>query len=294
MKKLVFILILFNHNLFSQEVQLDTNTIRIGEQTTLRIELKTNNISEINWPIFNDTLISGIEIISISKIDTNILTNQDSIILKQSFIITSWDSGIYHIPAINFDNNKSSSALILNVNSISIDKNGSEKDIKGPIAPKFELKDILVYFIIAIIFLVIAYLLKKYVFVKKIEKEKIEEKELEPPYIIALEALKNVENSKLLETGKIKTYHSKISEILRKYIEQRYAFIALELPTSDILNIIKQKKITDAEINNLKLVLERADLAKFAKNKPDNEENKESMCLSILFVENTKIIPENE
>jgi len=39
---------------------------------------------------------------------------------------------------------------------------------------------------------------------------------------------------------------------------------------------------------NLKLLLQRADLAKFAKSKPKDTENKESMSLSKQFVNLTK------
>ena len=48
MKKIIFILFVFNYHLFSQEVGLDTNTIKIGDQATLKIKLKTNNINTIN------------------------------------------------------------------------------------------------------------------------------------------------------------------------------------------------------------------------------------------------------
>ena len=292
MKKIIFILIFFNYHLFSQEVGLDTNTIKIGDQATLQIKLKIDNINTINWPIFNDTIISGLEIIEKSQIDT--VKNSDSITLIQSFIITSWDSGVYQIPAFHFNANQKSSPLILNVQSIQVDTNGDIKDIKEPIATEFELQDILIYIIIFLIVLIIIYVLKKYVFAKRAKEIKLEKKEIEPSHIIALRELNNIKNSNLLNSGEIKIYHSKISEILRRYIENRYEFIALELPTSDILNKIHEKDIHKNEINNLQRVLERADLAKFAKNKPEDKENQESIDLAVLFVENTKIILENE
>ena len=292
MKKIIFILIFLNYHLFSQEVGLNTNTIQIGNQANLQIKLKTNNINTINWPILNDTIITGLEIIEKSQIDT--VKDSDSITLIQSFIITSWDSGVYQIPAFHFTANQKSSPLILNVQSIQVDTNGDIKDIKEPIATEFELQDILIYITIFLIVLIIIYVLKKYVFAKRTKEIKLVKKEIEPSHIIALRELNNIKDSDLLNNGEIKIYHSKISETLRRYIENRYEFIALELPTSDILNKIREKDIDKNEINNVRRVLERADLAKFAKNKPEEKENQESMGLAILFVENTKIILENE
>ena len=292
MKKIIFILIFLNYHLFSQEVGLNTNTIQIGNQANLQIKLKTNNINTINWPILNDTIITGLEIIEKSQIDT--VKDSDSITLIQSFIITSWDSGVYQIPAFHFTANQKSSPLILNVQSIQVDTNGDIKDIKEPIATEFELQDILIYITIFLIVLIIIYVLKKYVFAKRTKEIKLVKKEIEPSHIIALRELNNIKDSDLLNNGEIKIYHSKISETLRRYIENRYEFIALELPTSDILNKIREKDIHKNEINNVRRVLERADLAKFAKNKPEEKENQESMGLAILFVENTKIILENE
>ena len=292
MKKIIFILIFFNYHLFSQEVGLDTNTIKIGDQATLQIKLKIDNINTINWPIFNDTIISGLEIIEKSQIDT--VKNSDSITLIQSFIITSWDSGVYQIPAFHFNSNQKSSPLILNVQSIQVDTNGAIKDIKEPIDTEFELQDILIYIIIFFIILIIIYVLKKYVFAKRAKEIKLVKKEIEPSHIIALRELNNIKDSDLLNNGEIKIYHSKISEILRRYLENRYEFIALELPTADILNKIHEKDIHKNEITNLQRILERADLAKFAKNKPEDKENQESIDLAVLFVENTKIILENE
>ena len=64
-------------------------------------------------------------------------------------------------------------------------------------------------------------------------------------------------------------------------------FIALELTTDEILNELKHKT-TDSEVRNIRLLLTRADLAKFAKSKPIDIENIQSMEQSVIFVKNTK------
>ena len=74
---------------------------------------------------------------------------------------------------------------------------------------------------------------------------------------------------------------------MRRYIEERFNFIALELTTHEIIEILKTKV---REKNSLKIrsILERADLAKFAKSKPVDDENIESMNIAKNFIKLTK------
>ena len=46
------------------------------------------------------------------------------------------------------------------------------------------------------------------------------------------------------QEGKLKQYHSEISEIIRTYLEKRFQILALELPTFDILKNLKNKGIS--------------------------------------------------
>jgi hypothetical protein len=54
-----------------------------------------------------------------------------------------------------------------------------------------------------------------------------------------------------------------------------------------------ENTISREEYVELQQVLERADLAKFAKSKPNEEENKQSMELAKRFVDKTKKLENN-
>ena len=292
MRKLVFILFNLTASVFcfgqTAIVSIDTNTILIGEQITFKIECLDID-KDINWPLFNDTIINGIEIISKSEIDTilNITNDKKTYSFSQEYLITSWDSGAYYIAPIKLNSNLSTEGLLLNVMSVSTDQNSEIKDIKRPLEAEYELKDFLIWIILLLTIILIVYLLKKYIFNKKEHVEKKIIKTIIPPHIIALKELNNIEKKELWQSGKIKQYHSRISEILRKYMEHRFNFIALELTTDEILLNIKNT-ISREEYIELKQILQRADLAKFAKNKPNNQENKQSMELAKRFVDKTK------
>ena len=292
MRKLFFILFILTVSLFCSGqkaiITLDTNAILIGEQIIFKIECVDID-KTINWPLFNDTIVDGIEIISKSEIDTisNSYTDKKTYSFSQEYLITSWDSGAYYIAPIKLNSSLSTEGLLLNVMSVSTDQNSEIKDIKEPLDAEYEFKDFLIWIILLLTIILIVYLLKKYVFNKKEKVEKKIIKEIVPAHITALKELNNIEKKKLWQSGKVKQYYSGISEILRKYMEHRFKFIALELTTDEILSNI-ENTISREEHVELKQVLQRADLAKFAKSKPNEEENKQSMELAKRFVDKTK------
>lgn len=284
MKKLILLLFISNFA-FAQTAKLDTNAILIGEQINFSI---SNTISETEvWPTYDAFLVEGIEIIKEGKLDTS-----DNLI-SQNFIITAWDSGSYYIPPIAFSVNSKTQGLLLNVQTIILEEGAELKDIKQPMEAPIGWSDIWPWLLGIVLLILIAYILKKYVFTKK-EALKIEKpKVIIPADIIALKELITLEKAKIWQEGKIKEYHSSLSEIVRRYTEERFQFIALELTTDEIIDELKSK-LNQEQIQNLKTLLQRADLAKFAKSKPIESENTESMLLAKNFVKNTKQKEENE
>ena len=278
MKKTIIILFI-SHIAFSQTATLDTNTILIGQQINFTI---SNNVkSNKSWPVYKESLVEGIEIIKTSSIDTN-----DNII-TQSFVITAWDSGSYYIPPISFSPTNITEGNILNVKTPKLDESAELKDIKEPIKEPIGWSDIWPWLISIIMLSLIIYILKKYVFNKKEIIKNTQPKSIIPADIIALKELSKLDSAKIWQQGKIKEYHSQLSEIIRRYIENRFNSLALELTTHEILQNLASY-IKEVQLNNLKILLERADLAKFAKSKPSDNNNIESMSLAKEFVRNTK------
>ena len=287
-RSLILFFFVLTLNLFSQSAKyiVDKDSILIGQQIKFTVELNDIDLTN-DFPLFNDSIVNGIEIIKKLEIDTT--KNKDSYYLKQEYIITSWDSGSYYIPPFKVNNQISTNALLINVFSVTIDQESEIKDIKEPLNPEYVLADFLVWILIALLLFLTIYLFKKFYKKKSNLKEIKEVKKIIPPHLLALEELAKIENKELWQSGKIKEYHSEISESLRKYIENRYNFIALELTTYEILDRIKNN-ISIEIFNELKKVLEVSDLAKFAKSRPTDDENIECIKLSIKFVNQTKFI----
>ena len=287
MRKLLFTLFFFTSTLlFSQVQNLDTSVIRIGEQTKLSISCNFEKGEPFVWPNFNDTIISGVEIIERTKVDST--ETKDTITISQQFIITAFDSGNYYLPPIIFNETQKAEGLILNVKTIELADDAELKDIKPPINAPYGWSDIWPFLLGILLVILIYFLLKKYVFVKKKTEVKRKPKIIIPPDVIALNELATLKDKELWQSGKLKQYHSEISEILRTYLEDRFQILALELPTYDILQSLRNKGIQSENLHTLTTILQRADLAKYAKSKPTDSENDESMSQSVGFVRNTK------
>jgi len=278
MKKIIALLLVSNIA-WGQTAIMDTNSILIGEQINFSI---SNPISETEvWPTYDEFLADGIEIIKQGKLDTN------ENLISQNFIITAWDSGSYYIPPISFSTNNKIEGLLLNVQSVILEEGAELKDIKQPMEAPIGWSDIWPWVLGIILFTLIVFLLKKYIFNKKevikIKKPKV----IIPPDITALQQLTKLDEAQVWQAGNVKEYHSEISEIIRRYTENRFNFIALELATEEIISELKSK-VNNEQLASITIILQRADLAKFAKSKPEETENKESMQLAKHFVAQTK------
>ncbi len=104
------------------KTELDTNQIRIGEQTVLRISaFGLEKSIDIVWPEIKDTLNKNIEVIEALPIDT-LKNDKGAMVLQFPIIITSWDSGYYAIRPMKFkygEKDYETEALLLSVTSLS-------------------------------------------------------------------------------------------------------------------------------------------------------------------------------
>lgn len=103
--------------------------------------------------------------------------------------------------------------------------------------------------------------------------------------------LNQLYESDMLRKGKVKEYHLRLSEILKNYFERRFQILAVESTTDEINRMLKQKDIDSKLRNKIADVLEAADLAKFAKWKPDPQVIKEHFQKSKEIIEEAKPSP---
>lgn len=292
--------------------KIDPHEILIGQQAVISVEAISPKGRNIHFPVYNDSIVNGIEVLAMPKPDT--VYNHEVMTITQKYIVTSFDSALYHlpfIPVIEGTDTLKTNDLGLKVitpplsetttaylehlknnpnDSIVFDKLGVA-DIKPIQQPDFVWQDYLTYILLALLVLLIIvgsiwgiYLYKKkkakgYFFAPEIKK---------PPHLIALDALNEVKTEKLWQQGREKEYYTELTDILRQYIEDRFHVNVFEKTSDEILQLMNNIVDAGSSIDSLKQILKLSDLVKFAKYKPLVEENDLSLVNAYLFVNQTK------
>jgi hypothetical protein len=290
-------------NIFSQHVvakaTLDSNKILIGDQVRMKVQLTYPSGASIIWPILSDTLNGKIEIVKRSKVDT-LTKGGKNFTLGQTYTITSFDSGSFYVPQIEFKYKNPADtvyfaaftdSLLLNVNTIKVDTTLAIKDIKGPLSVPLTFMEILPYLIGAVVLALIVWFVIYYLRKRKRGESLIDfSKPKIPPHEIALRALEELRNKKLWQNNRVKEYYTELTEIIRTYIEGRFNILAMEMTTDEIMTSMIPSGIQNTLKNKLRQMLVLADLVKFAKSNPLPHEHDQSLDIAFEFVNETKLI----
>ncbi len=112
------------------------------------------------------------------------------------------------------------------------------------------------------------------------------------PYEEAMSALNSLRERKLAESGREKEYYTTLVDILRTYLERRFAINAMEMSSTQILHSLRQNPETRDNQPRIKQILEIADFVKFANVRPLPDDNIKTFNNVVHFVEATKPVPE--
>lgn len=303
---ILFILVSYHNHILAQNIQVSakfdsTNNILIGDQIKLKIQATFPNGTILMWPVIKDTIIKQIEVTGRSKVDSVYTADKKNLTLSQTYTITSFDSGSYRIPSFEFnykflkDTNNYialTNELYLNVNTISVDTTKAIRDIKVPLKAPITFRELLPYIgggiiLIAIVLFIMYYIKKK----RKSEPIiKFKQVRVVPSHEIALMNLQKLRDEKLWQNNKVKQYYVELTDILRKYFEDRFGIDALEMTTDEIMESVKSIDIADELKRKLRNILILADLVKFAKANP--VPNEHDICIENAFDIVNKTIPE--
>ena len=274
LKNLHIILLLFCFTVgFSQEkhvlkTSIDTTTIRIGEQ--FHLSFTVSPLGKVHFPELKDKL-GKIEVLDSVPVDT---LNQT---LIKRFLLTSFDSGRWVIPQqeilINHQKYLTDS-IIINVGTVKVDT------LKQPLFPIKTIKDEpfalidarpYLWWIIGVMALLA---LALYLLLRK-KGIRIIKKRIVPPFIIAMDRLKALDQKQLIKSQQLKVFYIELTDIIRRYIEEDLSIPALESTSDELLSTISDfnesshLEIDKQTIEKLNDLLKSADLVKFAKYKPN-------------------------
>ena len=109
-----------------------------------------------------------------------------------------------------------------------------------------------------------------------------------PPHEVALEQLATLEAQGLPAQGRFKLFHLELSEILRRYLGDRYGILALDMTTSELLEDLGRRPTDGLSLSELAWVCGQGDLAKFAKGEPTTDDCKQALTLVRQNVQRTQ------
>ncbi len=281
--------------------EIDTFQMMIGEQTRIKLELSVDTGYSVRMPETGKELMPGIELLEKRQEVKNLNGNRRKLYVDE-YLITSFDSTLYRIPPFKVLVNDSaflSNELALAVYMMPIDTANLQnicgpKDVRDVELTWEEYRDsvhlaiIVLFFAAALAWVVVRFMNNKPI----IRIVKIKPKE--PSHVTALNRMEDIKSDGALHAeGNVKEYYTRLTDTLREYMHDRFNFNATEMTTAEILEVLRHMQ-NEGNIDEMKEILEMADLVKFAKLRPSANENERNMLNAIEYVNVTKNIEEEK
>ena len=278
-------------------VAVDTTKMRIGEQINYTLQIKADSTANVIFP--EQALFAPFEILEESPIDT--LRAQSQFLFTKKYALIQFDSGAYWLPPqkVSVDGFvKISDSLLIQVATVPVDTLKQKLfDIK-PIVQVEQNFDALTQSLIfgLLVVLILIGLIYSFFFAKK----RREESRMKlPPFERAIEELKALESFTPTEQAEYKNYYSRLTDVVRRYLEEEAKITALESTTDELLlklEALKKSGKLELEretIKNLKSVLQTADLVKFALSTPEfGTTAKDRALVQGIVLETNEALPE--
>ncbi len=165
-----------------------------------------------------------------------------------------------------------------------------KSDIRGPVPFKVTSFRILLYVLAALAVITAAWLA-----IRAWRKRPRREMALLTPAVpedqLALEALTALEAQGFPARGLFKEFHLALSEILRRYLGERYGILGLDMTSEELYQALARLPSEGLSLNDLSWVCAQGDLAKFAKAAPTVDDCRQALQLVRQLVLRTRRAP---
>ncbi len=278
----------------SVEASTDTSAYQIGDYIHYTIQVKARKDLIVNGPAVSDTL-AGMELISQQAPQKEESGGKQ--VITYSYTFSKYDSSDVTVPPVlvyykakgdTAEKVLSTAKVFFTVRPLKVDPEAGIKDVKEPLKIPLDWRWIALWVVVGLIILAAAY----YAYRKYQEKKAgyVPEKVVikVPAHITALRSLRALREKQLWQKGMVKEYHSEITEIIRKYFEERFDLPALEMTSGEALDELRKRTGTETIITDTENFLSNADLVKFAKYQPMASVNEEMMKQAADIIQKTK------
>ena len=305
MKRIAFLITLIASVLrLSAQVQveasIDSIQIFVGEQVHVTLSATAKEQSKVEFPQFKPTeyITPGVEVLGAEELETK---EQDNgfVTRQMVYTMTSFDDTLYYIPPmkVKIDGKSYESkslalkVLTFEVDTTNVDQFFGPKDVQDN---PFQWSDWSLSFWLSVLMLVL--LAAAYYLYLRLRDNKpiithIRVVKRLLPHQKALQQIEQIKADKMVASENSKEYYTKLTDTIRKYIEERYGFNAMEMTSSEIIEHLMATQDENA-LSELRHLFLTADLVKFAKYSTLINENDANLVNAIDFINQTKL--ENE
>lgn len=305
MKKSVIpllLLLISASGLQAQDVKITSapgkSAILLGDQIffTITTEVSAGVHATISSAV--DTLTAKVVILDRVPRDT---TASDSgvVIYRDSYLITSFDSGTYTLPPFYAEvatadtvlryYSEPASLQVLRADVAPQDSTEVIFDIVPPRTAPLTFSELLPWIIIIVIFSVVIWLLARYLPNNPLRRFVRPAPPPEPAHVIALRDLERLRSAELWQKGEIKKYYSALSDIMRRYLDNRYGIGAPEMTSDETIRMMHRAAVTtESQRTMVKELLSLSDMVKFAKYYPGSDLHASFFDDVVKFVNETR------
>ena len=286
---ILLILAVVSHAQVQVTASVDSTKILIGGRSHYFITVYAPKGTKISFPEFNNKkeIVSDVEVLS-AKSDT--ADTNSKVRIRRIYTITAWDAKRYTIPAqkvIVGGATKMTGNVTLDVQAVPVDTVKSTPmppdDIQKVPFSWGEWVPVILVIVLALILICIVFYLYRILCHKKNGRTPKNTRVLSY-YEQAKHDLSEIAANKMLYAEQ-KAYYTDVTNVLRKYISQRYNINALEMTSHEILESMKDV----CDVSELKVVFNTADLVKFAKYSTDANDMTYYLDSIVHFIDSTKV-----
>lgn len=252
---------------------LDTTLITVGDRLTLQVRVEHAADAAVSWPDSVD--VQPFEVLDARVAPTQ--TRGQTAVSTATFSLTTFELGEQELPAFDVrvlhpdgrEEELPTDRYGVEVVSVGVDDSGDIREIRGPLAIPLGMLRLLAFLVLLMLVGAALYA----AWARRRRHDGDDGFQPGPPprpaHEVALEELDRLESSTLLVEGRVKDFHIRVSEVLRRYVEARFRVPALEMTTWEVMGGLQSVGVDEGLRTDLRRFLDQCDLVKFAKAEPD-------------------------
>ena len=276
----------------SVEAVIDSIQILVGQQAHVTLTATAKVNAKVEFPQFKpmELIIPGVEVLDSHELEQQPQDN-GFVSRRMIYTMTSFDDTLYYLPpmTVKIDGKPyMSKSLALKVLTIEVDTLHADqffgpKDVQDNPFLWSDWRGPFWLSVLMLVLLAVAYYLYLRLRDNKpiISHIRIVKRLL--PHQKAMKEIEQIKADKMVTSENSKEYYTKLTDTLRKYIEERYGFSAMEMTSSEIIEklIVSQDQ---KALDELRQLFTTADLVKFAKYSTLINENDANLVNAIDFI----------